>query len=538
MAESKANQGKGSIWAAIALLVLPVLFLVSALVLREDGGPFWIWHAIDPSYFYLLDSVNLVNLTTPGHVAHPGTPVQAIGALVLWSIHGFADPEVLIEAVLSDPETYLRAISTVLYVLNGVALVAVGFAARAALGGLMPALMVQAGPFVSTVIVRHALYVKPETLLVFASLALAFVTLLALRPGALERRRIGFAVAFGMVAGFGVATKISAAPLYILPVFLLWGARPLAVYAISALAGFILFILPAAGAFDIFLSYFSQIAMGSGHFGMGEQTVIDFAVYPHAVVKLFSRPVLSVPILLSGAALAIAWRRKTRGLDIPALSVRALAGVILAQVLQILVVAKHPSAHYILPTLVLSGLTLALLYDVVAKIGIGSTRVRFWARESTAILFSVFLLAQAAAVVAQDMELREWRAEAGRIDMADFNQCLRVNFQFASDPVYALFLGNYVTRQKLSDRLAVLAPPDAVWFEVVSRTFRDWHGELDMLEALAEYPCAVFRGSERSSMESFLKESTPGVTYHDGCSTPYETILTTGVNCRGELTGQ
>ena len=37
----------------------------------------------DPEYAYLLNSLNLLEMSVPGHFDHPGTPLQEFGALVL-----------------------------------------------------------------------------------------------------------------------------------------------------------------------------------------------------------------------------------------------------------------------------------------------------------------------------------------------------------------------------------------------------------------------------------------------------------------------
>ncbi|MBC8159158.1 MAG: hypothetical protein H8E94_07490 [Alphaproteobacteria bacterium] len=433
---------------------------------------------------------------------------------------------------------HLRAISTVLYVINAVGLLAVGLVARSTLGGLMPALLVQAGPFASTVIARHGLYVKPETFLVFTALMLAFVTLMALRPGALEKRPTVFAVMFGIAAGLGVATKLSAAPLYVLPVFLLWGLRPLVIYGAVSAVTFVVLTLPIIGAYGEMASWIGQLAMGSGHFGGGERTFIDMEKYPRDVMRMLSRPVLLVPIVLAPIVLLEAWRRGRKGQEIPRMTMRALGGVALAQVVHILIVAKHPDAHYLIPNLVLSGLTVALIYRVVSRLANVSPRARFWSREVVAVVFGVYLLVQGAAIVAQDFELREWRADAESVDNTKFGQCAQVYFQFASDPTYALLLSDYILEGRLADRIAPHVAPNELWFDVVSGTFRDLFGETDMLDALAEYPCAFFRGQDRGIMETYLDKNVPGITFSDACSTDIETVLTSGVDCQGKLTGK
>ena len=538
MADSEQARSEGAVWTWVVLVILPALYLTYALILRADGGPFWIFHAIDPSYFYLLDAVNLINLNTTGSFAHPGAPVQSIGAMVLAAFHGFADADTITDRVLADPEPHLRAISTGLYVINAVGLLAVGLVARSALAGLMPALLVQAGPFASSVIFRHGLYAKPETFLIFTALILAVVTLLAVRPGALEKRPTVFAVMFGIAAGLGIATKLSAAPLYVLPVFLLWGVRPLVIYGAVSAVTFVVLTLPVVGGYGEMASWIGKLAMGSDHFGGGEQTFIDLENYPRDVIRMASRPVLLLPIVLTPFALLEAWRRARRGQDVPRPVMRALGGVVLAQFVQIVVVAKHPDAHYLVPNIVLSGLSVALFYRLVSQLVTVSPRVRFWSREAVAVVFGIYLLVQGATIVAEDFQLREWRADAESVDNSKFGHCAQVYFQFATDPTYALFLANHVTKGRLADRIAPYVAPNVLWFEVVSGTFRDLFGEADMLDALAEYPCAYFRGQERGIMETYLEENAPGVTFSDACSTDLETVLTAGVDCQGKLTGK
>lgn len=531
MAETTENEGapdgeretRAPVWTAAVVLVLPVLYLVSALVLRTDAGPFWLWHAGLPGYAFLLDAVNLLNHYAPGYVIDPGTPVQAVAALVLMSAHGFADVQTVTEAVLADPESHLRAITTVLYALNAFALVAVGLAARAAAGRLIPALIVQSGPFMSTAVMHHGLYLSPEALLIPTMLALAFVTLLAMRPGWLERRRVLFAIAFGGVAGFGLAVKAAAAPVFVLPIFLLWGLRPLAAYLAVTAVVFGIFTVPAAGAFEAILA---GLAAGTA----------DPAHYGQQILRMLSRPVLSVPVVMALLALLAAFRRSRTGGRVPGPAMRALAGTALAQIL-LAALVRQTDAEQLIPDFVLSALTLSLVYSVVAGLEVGSPRLCFWSREITAILFGVFLLVQGAALVGQDIELRDWRKDAARVDNAAFDQCTRVYFNTASDPSFALFAADRMTGNNWPDLLAAEAPPNDLWFDTETLTIRDWYGEADLLEYLAIYPCALFRGTDRQAMEAYLDQTLPGLILRDGCSTGHEAVLTMGVDCTGNLIG-
>ncbi|HYP54345.1 MAG TPA: hypothetical protein VEQ42_12430, partial [Pyrinomonadaceae bacterium] len=65
------------------LLLLPALLLLVAFHVRDARGPYWLSENLDPSYPYLLNSLNVANLHRPFHTDHPGTPVQTAGGLLI-----------------------------------------------------------------------------------------------------------------------------------------------------------------------------------------------------------------------------------------------------------------------------------------------------------------------------------------------------------------------------------------------------------------------------------------------------------------------
>ena len=122
-----------------SLAVLPIGYMVMAFWVRAQGGPAWLWFNLDPDYFYLLDALNILNLTTPGHVYHPGTTVQWLAALILKISHPASSSDALTGLVLADPEAYLGLISVFFITLNGLALWGLGAAGRRVFGGLTAA---------------------------------------------------------------------------------------------------------------------------------------------------------------------------------------------------------------------------------------------------------------------------------------------------------------------------------------------------------------------------------------------------------------
>jgi len=539
-------EGGGARWA---LIVLPACFITAMAVLGTHAGPFWMWYSLDPNYFYLLDALNLVNLNTPGHISHPGVTVDTLGAIVLWGAHLGMGADEITQAVLAAPETHLRLISTLFIGLNAAALLALGAAGYVVFGNLLPALILQTGPFLSMVVLKQGYHVKPEALLIFATMMLGVVTVLALGPGVLRRRRLRLAVAFGVVVGFGVATKVTFAPLWLLPVFLLGSWRAVGVYGAFSLISFIFFTMPAIGAVEAFFEWMTRVTLASGVHGRGAATVIDLSLYPGAVLKLFSRPVLHVVFLASVVTLAVLWWRGRRDHGLPGPEIqettqattRALAGVCTAQLAQVFLIAKQPSAIYMVPSLVLAALAVALLYCLLVSLRLGAGPARRRHDWAVAVLLAGLAVAQTIAVIKTDREIRDQRAAAATLDNDRFKACARIYFLHASSPSFAFYLASHVTGQTFAGRLAERLPANDFWLENWWRPdtiqLRDWKGPRDLGEVLDSYPCAYLRGSFGERTRDYLARAAPDVAFDASCSAGGEFVYTLGVDCAGRVTG-
>lgn len=526
----------GDLWAWASLLVLPVCAVAAMVAARAAGGPTWLWFNLDPDYFYLLDAVNLVNLTTPGHVVHPGTTVQWLGALILKAAYPLRDGAAIADAVLAEPERHLRLISNVFVAVNFVAAVGLGAAGWRAFAALTPAWMLQAAPLLSMLIVKHGHHVKPEALLVATTLALMAVAALTLDGALLQRRRARFAVAFGVIAGFGVATKVTALPVFVLPLLVLASRRAIVVYAAVAAAALVVFTLPMAGAYGVFFAWMARIGSGVGAYGGGAPGLVDWSAYPGDVVGLLVRPVLHVPLALALGTLAwAAWRRRGDR-PLPAPEARLLAGVVAAQIAQVLVVAKQPNAMYLIPSLMLSALAVVALWRSWAAAA--SPRGRAVLGRGLVVLLAALVAAQGASVVRFTGELAGQRGRALlAADDSRFGACARVYAYAASSPAFALMLADYAAGERFSERLAARGRDDVYWLEHwwdQSRVvFRDWRGPADIAAALADAPCVVVRGTQWAITGPLLRKLAPGLTFDGRCRAGDETIVTRGVGCDG-----
>ena len=141
----------------LALLALPISFLIISAIMRYNAGPFWLWSNLDPDYWYLTDSLNMINGEWPKHIWHPGTTVQWIGALIIKISHPFSSPDDLKFMVLRNPEHYLSIIGFFFIALNTAALILVGTIGYMVFRDLSAALLIQMGPFLSKLIFKWTL---------------------------------------------------------------------------------------------------------------------------------------------------------------------------------------------------------------------------------------------------------------------------------------------------------------------------------------------------------------------------------------------
>jgi hypothetical protein len=518
------------------LLVLPVCFVLLAVYLRGQAGPFWQWNLLDPAYFYLLDALNLLNGDPPGHIYHPGITVQAVAAVALklrWLAFG-GD----VAAALADPEVHLTWLSNAFIALNAVALAAVGLVARRVFGSLLPALAIQLAPFMSTIVVKHAFLPKPEALLVFATLALIGLALAMLRNETTPSARNWLAVGFGVVAGFTVVTKITAVPVLVLGLFALRGWRAWLIFAASSLLAAVLFYAPAHGTEAAFVEYVMRVTSSTGAHGSGGAGVVDLDAYPDAFIKILKRPALKVPLILSLLALAACWLRARRGHAVAAAEVRLVLGVAAAQLAQTAIVAKQATAFYMIPSYMLAALSVLLSVRLLWAARPARLRLPVDPAVAGAAAFAVFVAAQTAGMERLATELTTLRDDARHIDNSKFTGCARIYIYAASEPTYALYLADYVTGSRFAKALKARLLQNDFWiddwwaWEPVR--LKDWSGPRDFAQVRALYPCVYMRGNRPGGLRRFLEAQPGGAAGFDfSCRAGIEATALLGVDCQG-----
>lgn len=516
----------------LVLLLLPLAFLGASLFMRHSAGHFWLWSNLDPDYWYLTDSLNMVNGAWPKHVGHPGTTLQWIGALMIKGLHPFMSAEDITRLVLTHPEQYLLRIWHVLLTLNTAALILVGMVGYLVFRDLTTALLLQTGPFLSKLIFKWTLHVAPEPLLVTTVCALAIVTILALREGEIEKNRYRYALAFAVIAGFGMATKVTSAGMYLLPIILLWNLRAIVLYGIVSAIALVVFTLPAAGSYGLMLDWFTMISSASGHFGHGSHSFIDPSTYPKNLIRISGRPIFFI-VLVAGLGLIVAVFRRCRqqGRPFPVVG-RAMGGLCLAFVGQALLVAKHPSGHYMIPALTASAFGLALIYQLSKALGFAEGRGLKRLSQGFTLLLLILIGAQANSLIGLNREFAERTAHVKAIDETPYRQCARIYYWPASDPLYALFMGSWNTKYSFYKDLDALYPDKSVMYFTNDGELHDLQGLRDPAALPGQYPCIYMRGERPDGSLQVFYDAFASYAVKGRCHSGEESIFTWGIDCQ------
>lgn len=520
-----SGEGQGGRWGAASLLMLPLCFFAAEWLLRQDALPYWNWFNLDPSYSYLMGGMSILEGVSPTYADHPGTPVETLMALVIW-LSGKGSPGTVGDAAFLQAETLLTWANTVIIALDAGALLLLGWTVRRRYGHLVPALLAQTTPFLTMLTLKHGIDVKPEPMLLLAVLLLG----VAMVEEA-NMPRVASLAWLAAETGFGTACKITFAPLALAPLIMIEGWRSRLAFVLGACVTLAVFLIPAIGNFAPMAQWFLHLAMGSGTYGTGAQTIVAFDRYPTGFVKLFfPRPIFLAVFLLSAAALI--WRRvERRRLGHKASPAeRALLGILVAQLAQMLLAAKQPTAHYVLPALELSGIAMVFLWKVTREMT-SELREPLLPRLF-AMLLAVLVIGQGVALYRQYRELAAESEGLLSIDLArDFPRCAHVYQDLASASSQAWFYNETYGEPRYAPRVAKLLPASDYFYLSWRGYLENAQGRVDPVKLAARYPCVALRGINPTALQKLALSFGPAFAKPQICTAGSEIILLEGAAC-------
>ena len=449
----------------LALLVVPgIVCLLGGICLHAlapvYSAPYYWYNLVsaDPAYVYLFNGLSILFGVAPGHVDHPGTPVQLFVAFIILvksTLSGTGTSDAMKE-ILADPEASIAMLGVFLLAGNALATWFLGVRIMRATGSVALAVGAQTGPMYLGYLLPRLTYLAPEAFL---------IAIAALLIGVLSGRLFGRdddpfptrdAIVAGLLAGLGITAKLTFAPLFGL-LLLLGPNRRLALSGLASVIAAAIFLLPIYGSLPVLWKWIWDLASHKGHYGAGEIGLMNWSEVPDHLRYTWT----AVPIVYFGLAASVIGfviatynhrRFSTRTGNILALLFFA-APMALVFAAQLFIVMKHFLLQYLSPIVPLSTVAIVWLFWL-AHARIETARLRRYANGAVAIvLFSAGVWHSAMTLAQVDAASREKDADRSTLDglLAKYPGSIVVGTYTVPEINFAIHFGLTYTRPDFSN---------------------------------------------------------------------------------------
>jgi hypothetical protein len=470
------------------LIFVPLIFLFIGL--RFDRTKY----GTDPESAYLMNGLNIASGKAVGHFDNPGTTVQIYSAIVLRVTHffRFSDHDLQTDVLLNS-EYYIEVLRIGFIVLNACVLLILGLVAFSLLGNFWAGLLLQTAPFLSVTLIEECFTkVAPEQLL-FTTIALLIILLLKFYTSK-EPDKVGYALLFGVLAGFGMATKMTFLPVLIIPFIILSGKRNKWIYVASIIPSFVLFTLPAVTGYLHMANWFLNLGTHTGTYGQGNSGVIDAKVYFNSLLSIaeFNKAlvtVMSVTVLV--LLYNVFFTRKLKP-EKTNKEFYILSALLISQAGSILMVAKHyHSNHYLFPALSLTGFVLVFIFILIKQYLPEQKRkiFQFVLPGIVVVVIGVSLLN----IPFMAMAYKGYRDSNKSTDETfaqldrDYRDFVKVYYYPVSFNEYSsLRWGNVYSKQYSIEKLMQLFP-EGLFYNVWEKSFQLWETNISTREFVKKY---------------------------------------------------
>jgi len=481
------------------LLLVPIVIIVSYSYLDSARGPYFYAHNSDPEYAYLLNSLNIAELKSPSHIDHPGTPLQVLGGLCI-GIANIGNPgDITQQNVINESEYYLYLLNMLLAAVIAGAALLVGIFAFEISGKLYLGLLLQVSLFCSPHIYHELVRVRPETLLISITYLFLIPVIATLKFRAEDHLK-KYLAAFALLTGLGIATKIVFVPLAIIPLILIPRFKNKILFVLFTILSFLFFTIPIWPKFSGFFSWCYRLLTRSGRYGGGEADFVDTSkFFDNIFAALTENPVFSLALLLSVVFLVRSLMRSRGEERVHAhIDLRVLMSLIVAQFLQVLLVSKHYSPHYLLPALMLTGITMFCLGRNVCSLGdLGKRKQPVVLLVAAVGVGFVVYTWNGIGRMASGLRVRSEESLAVVEAMNRYPEHDKVYYYRSSSKMFALHFGNSFAGSEYGAKLNSMFPGH-YFYNVWSRAYSDFSRNIVMEQYIKDNPERLKAGNPKS----------------------------------------
>jgi hypothetical protein len=351
--------------SGIFLVLLPFIYLLAGIYFRNLLGDLSL-RSIDPDYAYFISGLQIAEgFFKPGHIDHPGTPLQVFIALVFRLVYLFRDHTIpFTEDVFLNPDLYLSVVNTGITALTSVLILYSGKKVFQYTNSILYAVLVQTTPFLPIIWFDLIGRVVPELMFPFPIMLL---TVLVLKIYS-EKDSVSLKTVTGLafLCALGLSVKITFLPVCLIPFLIVKGWKQKLIIVGVAVLLFFIISFPVTLQSHIFWGWVKNLFLHSGKYGGGDANIIDFTTFMTSLRELMGYEkqfFYTLYALIALFFIYLLWLRKKAEKKIVLLAL----SVFLALGLQLFLVGKHYAHHYFIPALMLAPLLVFLIAELVKK---------------------------------------------------------------------------------------------------------------------------------------------------------------------------
>ncbi len=452
------------------IAIIPLIALSFSFLLKIATGPYWQFP--DPCYGNLISSLSIIKGASPAYISSPGTPMQMLGAGIIYLLNLGHSRLDIIHTVLLNPETYLSAINTSMIILAFITSLILGAYGYRQTNDKLVVLLSQL-PTLSYLALRSFSFydyvppvvgnVTPEPLMISVT-NLFNLCLLMSFFNKKDGSQIAQALGLAFICGLGIACKLTFLPFVVIPFIVCRGISKL-VFGVGVIVSFIFWTIPILPSYHLIWSWIIKLSTHVGEYGSGAKGFINPSQYLWSWQVIYSRCTMAILFALAALLFSFVQVIGKRSLS---KENKFLWAIALSIVLQFALTAKHYDDHYLA-----SVINLFAPLFVIGYLSVKNRNVFFKAAVFLYILlFSIQAVGHA---IAYNRQLSSYTQDA-----VSFNHMLHAkypNFIFIgvfpmpmANPEGAFFMANDWDNSQ-QDQLAKLYPNNLAYFSNNINTF-------------------------------------------------------------------
>ncbi len=468
-------------------LIIPAIFLWTGLnfTLAKFGN--------DPNYVYLLNALAICNGKDVGYTDHPGTTVIQTGAVAVAALNAVSNPEnkPLAQHVLTDPHKFVMGIRNVLLFLNAIGLILLGWLAFKKTGSVWIALLLQASVFITANTLDHVwTKISPEPFLFFLTNIYTIAILFYYYKK--KKNSWKYVVVFSLLAGAGLATKVTFLPLIVLPFVVIRSVKKKFLYLAGIIPSFVLFTIPIISEYENMYYWLRDLTTHSGIYGHGEKGFIDFNTYFPNIIRIIENNLIFAVVLFTGFLIVLPRIiLSMAGKKALSLEIRYLSGLVASMALGVLMVAKHyHSNHYLIPVLLLTGISVFFILTILLNTKLPERiKKMVWPVVTTGlILFLVWKQPLALNYIEYGYQItNEEMDRTNAMIESEYSDYTRIYYYPNSlNPYSALNFGDVYCKRQYLPLLKKLYP-NTFFYHSFEKKIQNWNTEIQLSELVNIY---------------------------------------------------